>query len=99
MAMSLSFPSLFISRRGADRIRGGHVWVYRSDVVEAEGVQPGAVVLVKEKIESSAGKSPDKSATRSKVPRTLGTALYSTASEIAIRMISQKSVDDVEQLV
>src|SRR5260221_11000817 len=37
-----------ISRRGADRIRAGHVWVYRSDVVEARGIAPGALVLVQE---------------------------------------------------
>jgi len=99
MAMSSNPPSVFISRRGADRIRGGHVWVYRSDVVEAEGVQPGAVVLVQEKTGSSAGKSPDKNVRATPPAAILGTALYSTASEIAIRMISSKPVADVEQLV
>jgi 23S rRNA (cytosine1962-C5)-methyltransferase len=75
--------------------------VYRSDVVEAEKVQPGAVVLVQERTGSTAAKSADKSIhpTRPRVARTLGTAFYSTASEIAIRMISAKPVNDVEQLV
>lgn len=37
--------------------------------------------------------------TRAASPRILGSAFYSSASEIAIRMISPKPVDDVEQLV
>jgi 23S rRNA (cytosine1962-C5)-methyltransferase len=35
-----------ISRRGADRIAGGHLWVYRSDVDEAGAAEPGDVVAV-----------------------------------------------------
>ena len=34
-----------ISRRGADRVRSGHPWVYRSDVVSAEA-EPGDLVQV-----------------------------------------------------
>ena len=34
-----------ITRRGADRVRSGHLWVYRSDVRSAEA-EPGAVVRV-----------------------------------------------------
>jgi len=108
----LRAPVVTISRRGADRIRAGHVWVYRSDVVAAEGVQPGAVVLVQEQGGLPASKFAGKSAratrtssdkngrpTRTGVARTLGTAFYSTASEIAIRMISPKPVTEIEQLV
>ena len=36
-----------ISSRGADRLRSGHLWVYRSDVVGVEA-QPGAVVKLKD---------------------------------------------------
>ena len=78
-----------VSRRGADRIRAGHVWVYRSDVIEATEVPPGAVVTVQEV--AGRGRPPH--------PRTLGCAFYSSASEIAIRMISPKPVDNVPQLV
>jgi 23S rRNA (cytosine1962-C5)-methyltransferase len=80
-------PKVVISTRGADRIRRGHVWVYRSDVVEATGIAPGAVVKV---IEHGG---------RGRPPYALGNAFYSTASEIAIRMISRKPVGDLEQLV
>jgi 23S rRNA (cytosine1962-C5)-methyltransferase len=101
-----------ITRRGADRIRAGHVWVYRSDVVEAEGVQPGAAVLVQEVGDPRARKAADNSVraarpladkdvrpTRTRELRPLGTAFYSSASEIAIRMISLKPVHEIEQLL
>ncbi len=37
--------SVVISARGVERIRAGHLWVYRSDVREAHA-QPGAIVRV-----------------------------------------------------
>jgi len=80
-----------ISRRGADRIRGGHVWVYRSDIVEAKDAAPGALVTVEE--------SGGRGARPTRGGRALGAALYSTASEIALRMISARPVADLEQLV
>src|SRR5579864_286076 len=105
-----STPTVLISPRGADRLRAGHVWVYRSDVVEAEGVPPGAFVTVREhggrgprstslRAGSPNATSPDKNVRATPPAAILGTALYSTASEIAIRMISSKPVADVEQLV
>ena len=98
-------PVVTISRRGADRIRAGHVWVYRSDVMEAEGVLPGAVVLVQETAASQRHADMGVRATREfsnknvRHTRPLGSAFYSTASEIAIRMISPKPVDDIDQLL
>jgi hypothetical protein len=41
-------PVVTVSRRGAERLRAGHVWVYRSDVVEAKDVLPGALITVQE---------------------------------------------------
>jgi 23S rRNA (cytosine1962-C5)-methyltransferase len=40
----MSFPDVTISARGVERIRSGHVWIYRTDVAEAAGVEPGALV-------------------------------------------------------
>ncbi len=71
-----------ISGRGAARLKNGHVWVYRSDIVSSDGVQPGAFVRVVDE----RGKS-------------LGMALYSTASQIAIRMISKEAVPDLGSLL
>jgi 23S rRNA (cytosine1962-C5)-methyltransferase len=114
-----SVPVVVVSRRGAERIRGGHVWVYRSDIVEAKDVAPGALVTVQEEggfrpkqlldknvRPTRAGVDPGDSSSpkgggRGRPPHTriLGSALYSTASEIAVRMISPKAVSDLEQLV
>lgn len=71
-----------ISRRGADRLKQGHVWVYRSDIASADGVPPGALVTVADE----RGKN-------------LGTALYSSASQIAVRMISREGVTDLDGLL
>jgi 23S rRNA (cytosine1962-C5)-methyltransferase len=73
-------PAAAITRRAADRLRAGHLWVYRSDVeslVPAEGateVAAGALVTVMD----SRG-----------IP--LGTGLYSSASQIAVRMVAAEA--------
>src|SRR5437773_12523794 len=86
-------PVVVVSRRGADRLRFGHVWVYRSDVVDAKDVPPGALVTVQALSDKNVRPTQPARA------RVLGSALYSTASEIALRMISAKPVDDLAQLV
>ena len=35
-----------VNRRGAERIRSGHPWIYRSDIVDAGGAEPGQPVRV-----------------------------------------------------
>jgi 23S rRNA (cytosine1962-C5)-methyltransferase len=35
-----------VTKRGADRIRNGHLWIYRSDVTMADGVKGGSVATV-----------------------------------------------------
>src|SRR5579864_1113405 len=77
-----SIPIVKISPRGATRLKTGHVWVYRSDVVNADSVLPGSVVRVSDQ--------------RGKL---LGTALYSSSSQIAIRMISPDPVADFTALL
>jgi 23S rRNA (cytosine1962-C5)-methyltransferase len=71
-----------ISPRGASRLKSGHVWVYRSDILAADGVPLGAVVTVHDQ----RGKP-------------FGTALYSTSSQIAIRMLSHNPVSDIPALL
>ena len=75
-------PVVKVSRRGANRLKDGHVWVYRSDIVNADGIAPGALVGVLDERE-----------------KLLGTALYSSASQIAIRMISKDPVNDLDGLL
>jgi 23S rRNA (cytosine1962-C5)-methyltransferase len=71
-----------VSRRGANRLEDGHVWVYRSDILAADGIAPGALIEVVDE--------------RGKF---LGMALYSSASQIAIRMIAKETVKDLDSLM
>src|SRR5580765_5864081 len=74
--------SVKLSPRGVARLKGGHVWVYRSDIAVSKNVPPGALVSVTD-------------------PRGqfLGTAFYSSSSQIAIRMIARERVADLPALV
>jgi 23S rRNA (cytosine1962-C5)-methyltransferase len=40
-------PAVTISRKGEQRVQSGHPWVYRSDVVQVDGVAPGDIVSVR----------------------------------------------------
>jgi 23S rRNA (cytosine1962-C5)-methyltransferase len=82
-ATSDSRFTVTVSPRGASRLKDGHVWVYRSDIVAGEKAPPhGAIVTVAEH--------------RGQI---LGTALYSSASQIAIRLISREAVADFPALL
>jgi len=78
-------PSVTLSARGVLRLQGRHPWVYRSDIINT--VDPSSLpagALVR--VLDQRGKF-------------LGTALYSSSSQIAIRMISHGSVPDLPALV
>ncbi len=65
-----------VSRRAADRLLAGHVWVYRSDVEQwPEGELAAGLVPVADRRGAL-----------------LGTALYSPASEIALRLVSPELI-------
>jgi 23S rRNA (cytosine1962-C5)-methyltransferase len=46
-----------IRRRGVDRIRQGHLWVYRSDVLDAKHAKPGDIVAVRDERGTTIGKA------------------------------------------
>lgn len=73
-------PYAMISRRAADRLRAGHLWVYRSDVVQL--VAPEALSRLTAVLDLRG------------MP--LGTALYSASSQIALRMVSSQKLDEAE---
>src|ERR1700683_4373545 len=75
-------PIVKISPRGASRLKDGHVWVYRSDIVSAEGVPPGSLVSAVDHR-----------------GQPLGSALYSSSSQIAVRLISHDPVADFPALL
>jgi 23S rRNA (cytosine1962-C5)-methyltransferase len=74
--------NVIISPRGTSRLKDGHVWVYRSDIVSANGIPPGSLVTVND----HRGQA-------------LGTALYSSSSQIAVRLISRDPVNDFSALL
>src|SRR5438128_6979132 len=67
-----------VTKRGADRVRGGHLWIYRSDVsdppVGAQASLPagGSVVRVSDPHDNFVGQ-----------------AFFSDRSEIAVRLLTQ----------
>ncbi|HEY0565856.1 MAG TPA: SAM-dependent methyltransferase, partial [Terriglobales bacterium] len=68
----MDVPNVKINRRAAERLRAGHVWVYRSDLANPEQELPfGDVVHV-----------------ASEKGRFLGSALASSASQIALRVFA-----------
>ena len=71
-----------ISLRAVNRLKSGHVWIYRSDVLSTSAVSPGAVVAVTDER-----------------GRFYGMALYSSSSQIALRMISSGPVADFPALL
>jgi len=60
-----------VNKKGADRVRNGHLWIYRSDLVAVEAAG-GSVVSVKDERGNF-----------------IGQALYSDASQIALRFLTQ----------
>jgi 23S rRNA (cytosine1962-C5)-methyltransferase len=77
-------PSVKLSTRGVARLQARHPWVYRSDIDMTRAIDiPPGSVV---RVHDARGKF-------------LGTALYSSSSQIAIRMISHGSVTDLPALV
>jgi 23S rRNA (cytosine1962-C5)-methyltransferase len=77
-------PGARISRRAADRLRSGYLWVYASDIESIElpeADEPPPLLPVAD----SRG-------------ILLGTALYSPSSQIALRLISREAVDEAHWL-
>src|SRR5688572_7811465 len=48
---------IVIRKRGAERIRRGHLWVYRSDIADAHGGEPGAIAAGNDEAGTVIGKA------------------------------------------
>jgi 23S rRNA (cytosine1962-C5)-methyltransferase len=68
-------PTVVVTRRAVDRLRGGHPWIYRSDVTAVDA-SPGDLVRV-----------------LGERGRPLGWALFSSDSQIALRLVSTTPAD------
>ena len=71
-----------ITRRAADRLRAGHLWVYASDVISVTLPNPEEALIP---VADQRG-------------LLLGTALYSPLSQIALRLVSRESLDQTAWL-
>jgi 23S rRNA (cytosine1962-C5)-methyltransferase len=61
-----------VTKRGASRVRNGHLWIYRSDVVDPGDAEGGSIVEVRDQHGNFVGQS-----------------LFSDASQIALRLLTQ----------
>jgi 23S rRNA (cytosine1962-C5)-methyltransferase len=76
-------PGAYISRRAADRLRTGYLWVYASDI---------------ESVELPAGELPALLPVADSRGLLLGTALYSPTSQIALRLVSREAINEAAWL-
>jgi 23S rRNA (cytosine1962-C5)-methyltransferase len=83
-ASALPIAGARVSRRAADRLRAGHVWVYASDV-ESVAVPEGGAAPALLPVADGRG-------------LLLGTALYSPTSQIALRMVARAVLDEAAWL-
>jgi 23S rRNA (cytosine1962-C5)-methyltransferase len=98
----MNLRTLRITRRAADRLRAGHLWVYRSDLeppsraaVPHQPPSPGAPGSpVPVPADTLPGELVTLTDSRN-IP--LGTAMYSTASQIAARLVSRTPALSREQ--
>jgi 23S rRNA (cytosine1962-C5)-methyltransferase len=67
---------VIVNAHAISRLRGGHPWIFRSDIERLDQAAPGGLVLVEDQ--------------RGKV---WGSALYSSSSQIALRMIALNAVE------
>src|SRR6266498_5865768 len=65
-----------VNAHAVARLRGGHPWIFRSDIVRLDQAAPGALL----RVEDQRGKP-------------YGSALYSSRSQIALRMVASTPVE------
>jgi len=75
-------PRIVINSRAASRLRGGHVWVYESDVLDKNHAQPASLVQVVDQRANF-----------------LGSALYSSSSQITLRLLTREALATEEDLL
>lgn len=83
---SAGFAGALVNRRAADRLRGGHLWVYASDI---ESLTVAG---------SPSSEAPALLPVADARGLLLGTALYSPASQIALRLVSKEAIDEAAWL-
>ncbi len=88
--MSVPPPAIVVNHRGAARLRSGHLWVYRSDLIASADVTGGHSTLMPVVPRGTLVHVRDQHG------RKLGSALYSSASQIAIRLLSSQEISEAQ---
>jgi len=84
-------PVVFVTRRGAERWRLGHPWIFRDDVRAGSPTADGDIVTVAEApAPARPGGGP------AWPPRPIGQAFWSDGSKISLRMIT-RSLDPIDE--
>jgi 23S rRNA (cytosine1962-C5)-methyltransferase len=78
-----NLPNVAVNRKGASRLIAAHPWVYKSDVTKIDKGTPPGAMVA---VSDERG-------------RFLGSALYSSSSQITLRLISNDGVEDLPKLV
>ena len=81
-APEIQVAGAMVTRRAADRLRSGHLWVYASDVLAIVPPKPEETLLP---VADNRGLF-------------LGTALYSPSSQIVLRLVSREALDQAAWL-
>jgi 23S rRNA (cytosine1962-C5)-methyltransferase len=100
---TLTVPVLRVNRRAASRLRHGHLWVYRSDLVVSDQGVPQVRAPILGANLGDTFQLPPGSLVRVEddAGNHLGAALYSSSSQIALRIIAGEPLEpaDLPQLI
>jgi 23S rRNA (cytosine1962-C5)-methyltransferase len=72
-----------VNRKGASRLLAGHPWVYKSDVTKIDAGTAPGALV----------------AVNDERGRLLGSALYSSSSQITLRLVSSEAIDDLPAMI
>lgn len=89
-----TFPKITITQKGADLLRGGHVWVYADEVTAIDGTPNNG-----ESDREAHGRITDGDLTDVYSPkgRYLGTGFYNSHSKIRVRVVSKNANDRFDE--
>ncbi len=76
-------PNVVVNRKGASRLLAGHPWVYKSDVTKIDADTAPGALV----------------AVNDERGRLLGTALYSSSSQITLRLVSSETINDLPAMI
>ena len=89
-----TFPKITITQKGADLLRGGHVWVYADEVTAIDGTPNNGESDCGARVWIADGDLTD---VYSPKGRYLGTGFYNSHSKIRVRVVSKNANDRFDE--